>query len=78
MTKNRISGEIVASQTARLPSSEKEYGYITVQTPENDHVKLKVDMGTNYETIERGERVVVEYDQLGGTDILAAKKIVRE
>jgi hypothetical protein len=77
MTRNRVSGEIVASQTARLPATDKEYGYITVQTPENDHVKLKVDMRTDYETVERGERVVVEYDQLGGTKILAAKSIVR-
>ncbi|TFF95222.1 hypothetical protein EU546_03690 [Candidatus Thorarchaeota archaeon] len=78
MSKKIVAGEIVASQTAKLPSSDKEYGFITVQTPEKNNVKLKVDMATNYETIERGQRVVVEYDQLGGTDILSAKKITKE
>ncbi len=78
MSKKTISGEIVASQTARLPTTDKEYGYITVQTPDQNHVKLKVDMSTNYETIERGNRVVVEYDQLGGTNILTAKNISKE
>lgn len=78
MSKKTISGEIVASQTARLPAMDKEYGYITVQTSDQNHVKLKVDMSTNYETIERGNRVVVEYDQLGGTNILTAKNISKE
>lgn len=78
MSKKKVTGEIVASQTAKLPTSDKEYGYITVQTPTRKNIKLKIDMGTNYETIERGERVVVEYDQLGGTDILSAKKVTKE
>lgn len=78
MSKKTVSGEIIATQTAKLPTSDKEYGYITVQTPDQNNVRLKVDMGTNYDTIERGDRVVVEYDQLGGTDILTAKKIMKE
>jgi hypothetical protein len=41
-------------------------------------VKLKVDAMTKCETIERGDNVTVEYDVLGNTDILSAKKIIKK
>jgi len=77
MTKN-TTGEIVAAQMAKIPSTELRYGYITIETPEKRYVKLKVDAGTTYETLERGEKVVIEYDVLGNTDILSAKKIMKK
>jgi cold shock CspA family protein len=72
------SGEIVASQIASIPNSNKGYGYITIETQDRKHVKIKVDAMTKYETVERGEKVTVEYDVLGNTDILSAKKILRK
>ena len=77
MTKN-TTGEIVAAQMASIPASEQKYGYITIETPEKEYVRLKVDARTTYETIEKGEHVVVEYDVLGSTDILSAKKIMKK
>lgn len=72
-----IVGEIVASQTAVLKSGSS-YGYITIQTPEKKHLKLKVNAGTKYETLDRGAKVEIEYAPLGDTDILSAKKILKK
>ncbi len=74
----QTTGEIVASQMASIPNSNKQYGYITIETLDNKYLKLKVDIMTKYETIERGEKVTVEYDVLGSTDIFSAKKILRK
>ena len=72
------AGEIVAAQMAKIHATELTYGYITIETPEKRYVKLKVDAGTKYETLEKGEHVVVEYDVLGNTDILSAKRITKK
>jgi len=72
------SGEIIAAQIANIPNSNRGYGYITIETPNKEHVKLKVDAMTKYDTVERGEHVTIEYDNLGGTEILSAKKILRK
>ena len=74
----QTTGEIVASQIASIPKSNKGYGYITIETQDSKYLKLKVDAMTKYETVERGEKVTVEYDVLGNTDILSAKKILRK
>jgi hypothetical protein len=73
-----IIGEIVASQMARLPKTDKQYGFITIETSENLKYRFKVDTSTEYDTVERGETVAVHYDQLGSTDILAAKYITKK
>ena len=71
------SGVIVASQIASIPKSDRNYGYIIIETQDNEYMKVKVDAMTNYETLERGEQVTVHYDVLGKTNILSAKKIIR-
>lgn len=74
----QASGEIVAAQITSIPNSNREYGYITIETRDKKYVKLKVDAMTKYDTIEKGEHVTVQYDVLGDTRILSAKKIVRK
>jgi hypothetical protein len=74
----QASGEIIASQIASIPNSDRVYGYVTIETPDNTYVKVKVDAMTKYETIERGEHVTVHYEVLGSTDILSAKKISKK
>jgi hypothetical protein len=74
----QASGEIIASQIADIPNSNRGYGYITIETPEKRYVKLKVDAMTKYETVERGEHVIVHYEVLGNTDILSAKKVTKK
>ena len=74
----KASGEIVAAQMASIPNSNRRYGYITIETPGKEYLKLKIDVKTKYDTIERGEHVSVEYDTLGDTDILSARRILRK
>jgi hypothetical protein len=71
------TGEIVSSQITKMPSSNLRYGYVTIETPDNRYLKVKVDVRTKYDTLEKGERVTVEYDVMGKTDILSAKKIMK-
>lgn len=79
MTKlKRTSGEIIASQIANMPNNNLRYGYITIETPDSKYVKLKVDAMTKYETLDRGEKVTVEYEVSKNTDIFSAKKILRK
>jgi hypothetical protein len=73
----QVSGEIVGSQIADIPNTNQGYGYITIETHDSKYVKLKVDAATKYETVERGEHVIVHYDVLGKSGILSAKKILR-
>ena len=75
--KKNITGEIVAAQTARL-STGLEYGFITVKTPGKKYLKLKVDARTKYNTLERGDRVEIEYVVLENIDILSARKIMKK
>ena len=75
--KKNITGEIVAAQTARL-STGLEYGFITVATSDKEYLKLKVDARTKYNTLERGDRVQIEYKLLGNSDILSARKIMKK
>ncbi|MBN2230682.1 MAG: hypothetical protein JW779_13920 [Candidatus Thorarchaeota archaeon] len=76
MKKNTV-GEIVGAQIGKIPATEVSYGYITIETPDKKYLKMKVDALTEYDTIDKGEQVVVEYDTLGNTDILSAKKIMK-
>ncbi len=72
------TGEIVSSQIAEMPSTNLRYGYVTIETPDKKYLKVKVDVRTEYDTLEKGERVTVEYDMIGNTDIFSAKKIMKD
>jgi hypothetical protein len=85
--KNKITGRIVAKQTASIPQvtetygygTRKEYGYIVVEDMANhEHIHMKVDANTEYcdsTALERGEPVEVEMERLGTSDILRAVEI---
>jgi hypothetical protein len=74
MTKE-IEGSIVSSRTTKIAKSNAEYGYIGIETQSNGFLKLKVDHNTTYDTLDRGEDVIVRYDTLGDTKLLVAKEI---
>ena len=74
MTK-KITGEIVASQLATLPKTNKQFGFITVETSDSTNYRFKVGTSTKFDSIERGDTVEVQYDTLGSTDILTAEHI---
>lgn len=73
----KTSGEIVASRISKQRTTGVREGYIVILTPTHEHVRFRVDSSTSFESLERGEKVTVEYETLGDTDILVAKKIVQ-
>ena len=43
----QASGEIIASQIASIPNSDRGYGYITIETQDNKYGMVKGDAMTN-------------------------------
>ncbi|MFX1369902.1 MAG: hypothetical protein ACFFAY_15010 [Promethearchaeota archaeon] len=72
-----VEGCIISSHTAKIAKSKGVYGYIGIETTDNEHLKLKVDIYTDYDTLKRGANVAVKYDMLGDAGILTARKITR-
>ncbi len=72
-----IEGKIVSTQLAAFGETDIIYGYITVEVTRNEHVDVKIDSYTYYETLEVGNRVVVDAATLGSTDVLVAKRVLR-
>ena len=74
--KNNIKGRIVAKQTAPLPQSGKEYGYIVVEDDKDkEHIHMKVDANTNYNILKTGEHVDVKMEMLGISNIVRAIEV---
>jgi hypothetical protein len=72
---NEITGKIISTQLGVFGRDELRYGYISVQTKDNKVIKIKIDSYTTYETLNLGDRVVVETEFLGDTNILVARKV---
>ncbi|MHA1904904.1 MAG: hypothetical protein ACW99V_04475 [Candidatus Thorarchaeota archaeon] len=73
-----FKGKIQTTQLGVFGKKEIQYGYITILTRGNKHVKIKVDSYTWYETLEIGQKVDVEAEKLGNTDIWVARKILSQ
>ena len=76
MTMEELHGTIVSAALGTFGRNEIRYGYIGLETTDGKHVKIKVDTFTWYETLEVGNKVVVELESLGTTNILIARKIM--
>ena len=71
-----IEGCITSSQVARIDKTDREYGYIGIETSDKEYLKLKVDFYTDYDTLDRGENVIVKYEPYeSATRIFVAKEI---
>ena len=71
-----IEGKIVSTQLASFGETDIIYGSITIEVTRNEHVDVKIDSYTDYETLEVGNHVVVDAARLGSTDILVAKRVL--
>jgi hypothetical protein len=69
------TGEIVSTRLAKARKTGAQYGYIVIKTPDNESVRLKIDASTECKSLDRGNEVSVEYEALGNSDILVAKKV---
>ncbi|MFW9806059.1 MAG: hypothetical protein ACFFFK_04960 [Candidatus Thorarchaeota archaeon] len=70
-----VHGKIVSINLGEFSRKRIKYGYIGIELPDKTHMKLKVDSYTWYETLEIGNEVIIEFEDLGGTGIHVARKI---
>ncbi len=68
-----VTGFITAANIAVM--GKTHYGYLGIETDEHEKLKVKVSAFTQYDTLEVGERVIVELQTVGDDSILTAKKI---
>jgi hypothetical protein len=71
-----IEGKIVSTQLATFGNTDIIYGSITIEVTRDEHVDVKIDSYTYYETLEVGNHVGVDVARLGSTDILVAKRVL--
>ncbi|MFW9833707.1 MAG: hypothetical protein ACFFEK_06920 [Candidatus Thorarchaeota archaeon] len=71
----KISGKIISANIGEFSKRRIRYGYIGLELADKTHMKIKVDSYTLYETLEIGDEVVVEFENLASTDIHVARKI---
>ncbi|MHA3964443.1 MAG: hypothetical protein AM325_012990 [Candidatus Thorarchaeota archaeon SMTZ1-45] len=69
-----FTGSITSAQLGNMGS--KYYGFISVETDEKEHLKIKVAAYTKYETLEIGKRVHIVAETLGNMSILTAKSVL--
>ncbi len=70
-------GTIVATQLANYANSDIKYGYITLETDEKEHVRIKIDSYTKYDTLERGESIVAKTKSISSDGVIVAREIRR-
>jgi len=68
-----VTGFITAANIAVM--GKTHYGYLGIETDEHEKLKVKVSAFAQYDTLEVGERVIVELQTVGDDSILTAKKI---
>ena len=71
----KLEGQIIASQVGRISNTDKHYGFITIKTPKDSHVKVKIDSYTTYDTLEMGHDVEISTDELGTSSLIVAKEV---
>ena len=72
---NTIEGKIISKNLGEFGKNQTVYGYIGLELPDCEHIKVKVDSFTWYQTLEIGSHVFVEVKKLGTTDIIIARRI---
>ena len=70
-----IEGKIISTQLGEFGDNQLVYGYIGIEKPSGEHVMVKIDSYTWYETLEIGSYVFVETARLGTTDIIVARRV---
>jgi hypothetical protein len=70
-----IEGRIVSSNLGEFSKERIVYGYLSIQLPNKNNIKVKIDSYTWYETLKIGDEVVIDLESLGTTNILVARKI---
>jgi hypothetical protein len=70
-----FTGFIVKTQLAEL--GDKRYGFISIETDDKSHYKIKISAFTKHETLDVGARVDIVGESLGDQGIWSAKTVTR-
>ncbi len=73
MAEKIFTGSIISTQLGYM--GKKTYGFIGIETEEKEHLKIKVAVSTQYDTLELGRRVHVVAENIGNMNVLTAKMI---
>ncbi|TXT56791.1 MAG: hypothetical protein BAJATHORv1_20386 [Candidatus Thorarchaeota archaeon] len=72
----KFRGSITATKLSDLAEDDVQFGFITIKSDTDEKaLEVKVDNYTEYDSLEPGEYVEVEYETLGNTDVIVARKI---
>lgn len=74
MTEN-ITGKIIFTHVGKIPATGEKYGIITVETPEDKKVELKIDESTEYKSLKTGTRVTVMFEDSDESEIPIAAEV---
>ncbi len=74
----KMTGEIVFAQVGKIPATGEEYGFITIKTPDDESLELKIDDATEHDLLLMGTKVTVEYKESNDADRPLATKIVNK
>jgi hypothetical protein len=68
-----VTGLIVSADISKM--GKKRYGYLGIETSDNEHLKIKVTAFTKYDTLDVGAKVTIELETVGDDALLSAKNI---
>ena len=68
-----VTGSITSADISTL--GKKRYGYLGIETTDNEVLKVKVTAFTKFDTLEVGANVTIELESVGDDALLSAKQI---
>ena len=68
-----VTGLITSADISTL--GKKRYGYLGIETTDNEHLKIKVTAFTKFDTLDVGSNVTIELESVGEDVLLSAKQI---
>jgi hypothetical protein len=63
--KGVVEGILIISSVESVGDTEMKSGFITIETPDCDLIKLEVSSYTSFDTLNEGKNVSVEVDSSG-------------
>ncbi|MHA1137484.1 MAG: hypothetical protein ACTSSE_13445 [Candidatus Thorarchaeota archaeon] len=68
-----VTGLITSADISSM--GKKRYGYLGIETTDNEHLKIKVTAFTKFDTLDVGAKVTIYLESVGDDALLSAKKI---
>jgi hypothetical protein len=68
-----VTGSITSADISSM--GKKRYGYLGIETIDNEHLRIKVTAFTKFDTLDVGAKVKIELESVGDDALLSAKQI---